>query len=253
MVNVLRNLRWILSKNSPVIFTGLAVVGVAGTVASAIHATPKALLLLDEESERRRKEHDKRPINKLDVVKICWKCYIPTIALGAATVACIIGANTVNSKRISTLAGIYSLSDTAFRQYKEKVAETIGRSKERKIRDDISADTIRKNPPSTNEIIISGKGDVLCYDSLTGRYFSSDVEKIRRLMNDFNQQLFNEMFLSLNEWYYLLGLPPVKLGDNAGWSIEKGKLTVSFGAQLTENDTPCIVVYYDTEPQPKYL
>ena len=232
-----------ISKNSPSILTGMAVVGVVTTTILAVKATPKAVYLL----ERQQKETGKAP-SAMDSVKLAWKCYIPSLAVGTATIACIIGANAIHLRRSAALAGLYSLTEMAFKDYQAKVIETIGKSKETKIHDDIAADHIRDNPVSSSNVIYTGKGEVLCYDSLSGRYFKSDIERIRQAINKLNRDLMTQ-FVTLNDLYWELNLNYIELGYNMGWSIEHGLIDVTFSSQLTESGEPCLVLNYQVVPR----
>ena len=49
------------------------------------------------------------------------------------------------------------------------------------MRDAIAKDRIDKNPVSSREVIITEKGNTLCYDAVSGRYFKSDIDKLKRL------------------------------------------------------------------------
>jgi len=263
----------IISKNSSTILTGIAVTGLVTTTVLGIRATPKAISLIDDyvwnkyttEVEDQDKlsfanwlgldtdvyswtDTTKHP-SRMEIVKLTWKVYIPTIAVGAITIICIIGANHISLRRNAALASLYGLTETAFKEYQSKVIETIGKNKELKIRDDISADRLKKNPLGTNEVIFTGKGVVLCYDSLSGRYFKSDIEQIRRTVNELNRNLMSDMFLTVNEFYYAIGLSSIKLGDQMGWDIDKGLLEINFSAQLSENEEPCLVLNYNVEPR----
>jgi hypothetical protein len=254
----LKTLGGIVSKNSPSILTGLSVAGLVTTVILAVRATPKALLLMEVEREQRKKEketvcrdsgEESIPLSKRDIVQIAWKCYIPAAAVGLTTVACIIGANTISLRRTAALASVYSITEAAFREYKAKVVETIGRNKEIKVRDEIASDTVKAHPSSSTEVIVTGKGQVLCYDTLSGRYFKSDIENIRQIINRLNHAMLTEMFMSINEWYYELGLAPTKLGDDMGWDIAKGLIEVKFSSQISEDGTPCLVLDYAVVPK----
>lgn len=252
-----KNLGGLISKNSPTILTALAVGGLFTTVIFAVRATPKAQDLLNEELENhglstvdmhgdKKFSDDFKP---WDMVKITWKVYIPAACMGAATVACIIGSNSINQRRNAALATVYGLTEAAFREYKEKVVETIGKSKELKVRDDISADHIKANPPGDAEVIFTGKGEVLCYDTLSGRYFNSDIEKIRRSINDINKNFLSDMWVSLNDLYYELGLSGTKLGDQMGWDLDQGLVEVTFSSQLSDDNKPCLVLNYEVAPR----
>lgn len=238
-----------LSKNSPTILTGLGVAGVLSTAILAVKATPKALKVLELEQDRREKYGESITIPAVDTVKLCWKLYLPAAAVGIASMGCIIGAHKVNLRRNAAMAGLYSLTETAFKEYQAKVTETLGSNKEHKIHDEIARDRVRANPVGVNEIIITGQGEMTCYDALTGRYFKADVEKIRQIVNEFNRNLMNDGFISLNEFYYELGLSGVKLGDMLGWDIDKGLIEAEFSSCLTEENKPCLVMDFNIYPK----
>lgn len=247
-----KNLGGIISKNSPTILTGIAVGGLITTVILAVRATPKAIILLDEASYDRDPvlRYEKLPL--LDKTKIVWRCYVPAAAVGAATIACIIGANNISLRRNAALASVYSITEAAFKEYQAKVTETLGKNKEEKVRDEIAKDRITNNPPGKSEVIFTGKGEVLCYDSYTGRYFKGDIEAIRKIENQLNRQLLNEMFVGLNELYYELGLAPTKLGNEMGWDTNHGYLEFDFSSQLTDEGQPCLVLDYTVYPRFSY-
>ena len=46
-----------------------------------------------------------------------------------------------------------------------------GEKKHETVKDAITRDKIEKNPVVTREIIITEKGNTLCYDAISGRYF----------------------------------------------------------------------------------
>lgn len=266
LTQTVKNLGGVISKNSPTILTGAAVAGLITTTILGIKATPKAISVLDDYTWNlyldEGLDEDKVPFSewvvwktkndptpKKDIFKLTWKLFIPTVAVGTATIICIIGSNRISLRRNAALASLYGLTQTAFSEYKAKVVETIGKNKELKVRDDISGDRVKNNPPSRNEVILTGKGEVLCYDSLSGRYFKMDIEKLRKIINELNRDLISDMFLSLNELYDAIGLDRIKLGEDIGWDVNKGMIEIDFSAQLTEDDTPCIVINYNVEPK----
>lgn len=237
-----KNLGGLISKNSPTILTSLAVGGLVTTAILAVKATPKALLLIEEE----------KAFTKKEVIKVTWKLYLPAAGVGMATIACIIGANSINLRRNAAISAVYALSETAFKEYREKVTETLGKNKEQKVRDDIAKDRLERNPVTTNEVIFTGKGEVLCYDSISGRYFKSDIEHIRKVENELNRVMRSDMFVSLNDLYYELGLANTKLGDEIGWDIDHGYIEFIFSSQLTPEGQPCLLLDYEIVPKFTY-
>ena len=242
---------WLATKkHSPEILTGIGIAGMLTTVVLAVRATPKALRLIDEKKADIPEEEN---IPRIEAVKAAWKVYVPAILTGILSTICLIGANSVNQRRNAAIAAAYSLSESALKEYREKVVETIGERKEQAIRDDIAKDRITENP--VREVIVSDRGSTLCYDSLSGRYFKSDIEKLRRIVNDLNRRMRDEMFISLNDFYCAVDNPdlsPTKLGDMLGWNIDKGYIDLNFSSQLTTDGTPCLVLDYTVVPEYEY-
>lgn len=241
-------IRKVAMQNSPTILTSLAVGGLITSVGLAIKATPKAMQLIEEEKALYFDEHDDLPkLTKLDVLKITWKCYIPTAVMGVASIGCIIGANTINLRRNAALASVYSITEAALKEYQEKVVETIGKNKEQKIRDDIAQDTLNRNPIDNREIFVTDKGSTLCYDALSGRYFLSDVDLLKKVQNDFNHSLLTDWSKTLNEYYSDIGLEEINMGRDIGWTSDH-MLELRFSAKLCSNGKPCVVINYAVEP-----
>lgn len=231
---VLKSAQIVIDKNAPELLTTVAV---TGTITTALMAGKAAI----EADHILQKQPDNLPFK--EEFKLVWHCYIPPVISGLATIGFIIGLNQVHSRRNAALMGLYSIAQTAFAEYKDKVIETIGENKERKVREDIDADTVRNNP--VGEVIITGCGDVLCFDKLSGRYFHSDIETIRQKINELNRSLLTDMFISLNDFYYELGLAPIDLGYEVGFNIDKSLLKVNFTSQLTKDGKPCLVLNYE--------
>jgi len=257
----LKNLGGVISRNSPAILTGLGCAGVLGTAILTGRATLKAqaIIKIEEESQRERdidssaqaKYRRTEPLSPMETIKLTWKVYIPPVLMGASSIACIICANSINTSRNAALAALYSLSETAFREYKEKVVEEIGKNKELKIRDNIAQDRVINNPVGDRTIIITGYGDTLCYDVLSDRYFKSSPEKIRQQVLDCNEELRNEMWLDLNDLYYAMGLNSNKLGRQNGFDLDKGYIKIEYSSCLTPEGQPCLSI--DTDVYPKHI
>ena len=239
-----KNLGGVISRNSPAILTGLGCAGVLTTAILTGRATLRA-------SEILKMEAPDEQLPAAEIVKLTWKVFIPPVLVGASSIACIIGANTINTHRNAALAALYSLSETAFREYKEKVVEEIGRNKELKVRDSIAQDRVTTNPVGDRTIIFTGNGEVLCYDALCDRYFKSSAEKIRQQVLELNEDLRNEMWLDLNDLYYAIGLPSTKLGSQVGFDIDKGYIQVDYTGTLTPEGQPCLSI--DMTVYPKYM
>lgn len=232
-------------KHSPEILTGLGIAGMITTTVLAVKATPKALDLIND----RKDELETEKLPPIEVVKTAWKCYIPAAVTCVTSTACLIGASSVHLKRNAALATAYKLSESAISEYKDAVIDKIGEKKEQTIRDKVAEEKMKKNPVSSSEVFITEKGNTLCYDTISGRYFKSDIDRIKRAENAINKQLLDEMYVSLNDLYDELDLDHTKLGDELGWKIDDGLVELYFSSQLADDGTPCVVMDFTRAPK----
>lgn len=232
-------------KHSPEILTGIGIAGMVTAAVMAVKATPKALTLIEE----KKTEDETEKLTPVDTVKVAWKPYIPAAITGTLSVACLIGASSVNVRRNAALATAYTLSESALKEYQDKVIETIGEKKEQTVREAVAKDRLERTPMVNKEVIITEKGNTICLDYVSGRYFKSDIDTIKRAVNELNRRMRDEMYISLNDFYYEIGLTSTGLGDELGWNIDKGYIDPDFSSQLAEDGTPCLVISYLVEPR----
>lgn len=252
VVALLKDVQMFASKHSPEILTGLGIAGMITTTVLAVKATPKALTLIDEKKEELELQ-PKDNLTPVETIKAAWKCYIPAAITGVSSVACLIGATSVNAGRNAALATAYNLSTTALSEYKEKVIETIGEKKEQIVRNKVAEERIAKEPVNQSAIIVSGNGNTRCFDTITKRRFTSDIESIKSIVNELNRRMVSgEDYISLNEFYYELGLDGSSIGDELGWNVSDGLIELDYSAQLDTDGTPCIVIDYAIAPKRGY-
>lgn len=246
---LVRTLQKNVGKHSPDILMGVGIAGMITATVLAVKATPKALQLIEEEKERTGKDE----LTVVDTVKVAWKPYISTAVTLVSSTGCLIGARNITSRRTAALATAYKISETALSEYKEKVVEVLGEKKNQEVKDRIAKDRIERNPVSkTKEIIITEKGNTLCYDSLSGRYFKSDINTIKEAVNKVNKDMLCDMYVSLNAFYYELGLENIDLGNRLGWNVNGKLLEIDFSSILSDDGRPCLVLDYLIEPQYDY-
>lgn len=244
--NVLQVSKRFVQDNSPTI---LAAMGVAGTVTTAVlsaRAGYRAAYILEDEKEERRFLPDPEPLTPRDKFELLWQNYIPPILSTTLTCGAILGSVYVGNRRTAAIAAAYSLSEKAYAEYKEKVAEHLGKTKQRKVNDELAEDRMRKDPVSQHSVI-QGTGSVLCYETYSGRYFYSDMESLRRAENDINKQILNNYYASLSDLYDRLLLHHTAVSDDVGWNSDQ-LLEMSFSTTMSDDDRPCIVVTFDVSP-----
>lgn len=232
-------------KHGPEILTGIGIAGMVTAIVLGVEATPKALKMIEE----KKKEVDTDRLTPVETVKATWKCYIPTVITAGLSTVCLVRSCSIGVRRNAALATAYKISETALSEYREKVIETIGEKKEKTVREKVDKEHVTKNPVTKNEVIVTKAGTTLCYDHLSGRYFNSDIECIKKAVNELNRKMISENYISLNEFYDELGLDHIGLGDELGWNIDRSLIKIDFSSQIADDGRPCIVVDYQTPPR----
>jgi hypothetical protein len=229
----------LVKANSPSI---LAALGVSGTIATGYFANKAGMAaarLIDKtESEFERSLDNKE---KLELV---WREYIPTGLTGTMAVSSIIAATAVGNRRTAAMAAAWALSDKALGEYKDKVVEKFGEKKEQDVRDEVVQDRVTNNPPPSSSVIV-GKGEVLCLELFTGKYFMSSMESLRKAQNDINAKLLREMYVPLSEFYYLLNIHERStMSENVGWEADR-QMELEFSSALGPDGVPCLALDYN--------
>lgn len=263
--NILKTIKIGAVKNSPVLLIGLGIGSFASAIGLAVHATPKALKLIDEKKEEKRKRiktynntataSNLPPLEltKVEIIKTCWKCYIPAaISMIIGTVS-IISSSCISQRRNALLTTACAATQTAFNEFRSKTKNVIGEEKTKEIIDAVAKDKIEKLPVNDDEIIYTGQGDDWCLDAQCGRYFKGDIGKIKKAINIINYRLLNEMCVSLNEFYYEIGLEGTRLGDKVGWNLDNGMVEPAFSSIFSdEKNKTYFVVDFDLQPLYNY-
>lgn len=238
--------------NSPLILTTVGAVGVLTTAYLSGQAGFKAALVLLEEDHKAQLENPDAPaFTPKQVFNITWKCYIPPAIAAVGTVAAIVGANQIGTRRTVAMTTALAMSEKAFETYRDKVVEKVGEKKANIIRDEVVQDEMDRNPIGRNEIIITGRGDVNVYETYTGRYFKSSVEAIKSAQNNINYRVNNDGYASLSDLYDELGLSHTDVSDDMGWNSTK-LLEIEIIGHVDETGMPCLGVIYQTIPVRDY-
>lgn len=237
--------------NSPAILTALGVTGVLTTAYLTGKASFKAAYRIEDEQSQMNAHPSHYQLENKEKFLLIWKLYIPAIGTGVVTVVCIIGANRIGSRRAAALAAAFSISEKAFTEYEEKVIEKMGALKERGIHDEIAQDRVSRNPVGEREIIITGNGEVLCYDSFSGRYFESSMEELKKAQNDINYTILSDGYASVGDFYGKIGLSATAYSEEVGWKSDT-KLELSFAGTLSEDQRPCIAIEFRAAPVRDY-
>lgn len=234
MKGLLKKTGQMMSKNSPIIAASLGVIGLGAAVFSAIKAAPKAKDLIEkaeieknnDEFKAAQEEHREvhiTPLTKKEKAKIYGKVFLPTIAITAVTAGCIVGSVILANRQTAKAMLLYGTAATTLEQYKDAAKEVVGEKGERKIHDKMVQNKVDSTEFDESQVIQTGKGNTLCYDTYSGRLFRSDIQAIRAGINDLNTTLLDCETVTLNDYYYALGLNEIKqsFANETGWRYSK--------------------------------
>lgn len=248
MKKQLRKVERVIKRNAPIILSTVGAVGVVSTAVMTAKATPKALLLLQQAKEEKNEE-----LLLSEKVMVVAPAYIPATLVGVATIACIFGAHVLNKKQQAALISAYTLLNTSYREYKEKVKEVYGENGEKEIRTELAKDKAKEQNVEDQD-----DGKNLFYDEYSQRYFRATNEAILRSEYEINKQVSTNWGSSINEWYDMVGLERLDAGDEIGWSSAQlydmyWNDWVEFWHEKVEleDGMVCYIVHY-TEPVPDF-
>ena len=216
-------------KNAPTILTILGGIGFVTTVGLTIRATAKSVEKIRTiESDRgldlieqMHKEDPQAPdiiecpkLSPKEAALACWTEYIPTAAVGIASLICFFGANALNQKQQAALASAYSALLSSYEGYRgqvraicgEKTDETIMKAMEQEKKDK------EDNRPPWDEYQVFYLD---CYGK--GKFFERTMQQIMDAEYNANRWFILKGQLTLNEFLKILDLEPVEDGDEVGW------------------------------------
>lgn len=249
----LKTLRAVVSKNSPAITAGIAVAAMGGAIWQAIKATKKIDdMMLKAFSAKNEKaitdamqcaDVDKREdmveLTATEKAVVFARAYWPAAALFILATTCIVGSVCLANQQIKALALMATTAESALDKYEEAAKEVVGEKKAGDIRDRLNQNRVTQNPPPSDDLIVdTQRGRTLCYDPLSGRYFYSDIDFIRQQINKLNEELLDQNFVSLNDYYEAIGLDPVRYGSDHGWHYSSNG---AYGAQIRVKYTSAVV------------
>lgn len=230
-------------QHSPTILSVLAGVGTLTTVYLTSKASFAASRLIDEKEANGGGPLLDPKERLMERTKLVWMLYIPTAVATTGTIICIVGANRVGANKTLAAQAALSVSQQVYSDYRDKVIEKFGENKDQAVRDAIAEDRVKKGAPPA-DIMIAGPGNVLCCELFTGRFFSSDMESLRRAQNDLNDKLLKRDYMTMGDFHYMLGIAQTTISSQLGWKSDK-QMELKFSTVLTDDGRPCLAFEYN--------
>ncbi len=241
----------LIKKESPVILGVLGAVGVVLTAVTVSKDTLKAEIKLDDKEEEVHRE-----LTKTEWVQTVLPAYIPSIAVGSATVACIIASTVLNQRQKMALSSAYILLDQSYKQYKDKVVELFGEGADREVEREVTKDRIQELKKKDD---IRGDETLIFYEKHYNQLFERSMLEVKDAEYLLNKKFALNGEVSLNDFYELLGLEKTKDGEILGWSMAAlSEFTpyvwIDFEHDLveTQDGMKAYEIVFPTSPVPDY-
>ena len=240
-----------VKKHSPEILVVVGVVGVVASTVMACKATTKASDVIEEHKkemddihfvvETKPEKYSEEDFQKDTVivytqtaVKLA-KLYAPAVAIGAASIACIIGSHNILTKRNAALAAAYTAVDKTFKEYRNRVVDRFGKEVDKQLRYNIKAKefeetTVDENGNEKTETVTKDVAEI--HSSDYAKFFdescpgwTKDAEQNKYFLlcqqNYANEMLKAQGYLFLNDVYKLIGVPATRAGQIVGWVYDE--------------------------------
>lgn len=147
--------------------------------------------------------------------------------------------------------GLYVLGDKAFTEYREAVDEVSDDKTKEKVKTRAAEKAVGRDDEMLVNVANMGH-ETICVDMYSGRYFRSDMETIRRAENDFNSDMLNNRYGSLNEFYSKLGIESIGAGEDIGWNSDD-IMEIGYNSVLTQSGQPALSIdFYSSMPKHNY-
>lgn len=192
-----------VQKNLPTILSVAASVGVVGTGFLAFKAGVK-----------------KEEANGLGA-SVKWTAYIPPIACGAATIACIISAEKLHLNREAALAAAVAFWKDNYNKLDAKMTEALGEEKAKELKREIVRDDIPKDELKRQAETATDDGKMLCYEPYTKQFFRASKEQLLWAELTANKIFAGKGGTKLNDIIELFpGCKKTQVGDSLGWFLD---------------------------------
>lgn len=280
MTRSLHKVGFKFKKHSPEILVTVGVVGAVASAVMACKATLKVNEIMDETKENVEMIHDcvgkglktsdgeeytQEVANKdlaIVYVQTGWKLvklYGPSVALGVASIGCMVGSNQILRKRNIALGAAFTAVDKSFKEYRGRLIERFGKDLDRELRFGTKAKQVEETVIDENgkETTVTKTVEVVdpnvthsIYSAVfcegnTGWTKNAELNKVFLLQqqNYANDKLRLNGILTLNEVYDMLGIQRTAYGQLAGWVYTEdssvGDNFVDFGIFDVSDEKKC--------------
>ncbi len=216
--------KWI-KRNASTLLTCLGAGGMVTTIALAIKVTPKAYskvvdAKIDKAVEQEIQDLELPKLTVLEMIRVCWRDYLSTVAIGTGSLVCFFGANALSRRQQTSMAAAYTALVSAFEGYRDKVKAICGPGTDVMIEKAVEQEKqdIEDDRPPWDEV-------QTFYLPCCGKaaFFERTMEEVVQAEYHINRNLALRGEVTLNEFLSFLRLDAVEEGNLIGWDCYIGE------------------------------
>jgi hypothetical protein len=248
----------------------LTVAGIVGVVAAGVLAARSTLKVEAVVEEHKRHVEDVRELSEaagVDPGRELTKVYVhtsgqfvklygPSVTLGAASIAAILGGHNILRKRNAALVVAYKGLESAFNRYRGTIRDEFGEEKERELyyrgaTREIEITHEDGTVERTTTVDPTGLSPYArLFSEETTKEWDAEVDyniaKLTAEQNWLNERLLARGHVFLNEVYDRLGLERSAEGQVVGWTKDgKGDGYIDFGLFKSNTDGKSVTDVYE--------
>ena len=237
-----------LKKHSPEILLGFGIAGgITGAVMACRATTKLDEVLKDAKFEIRSIKHEMEVREHADVyseedakkdLALVYskaaldvaKLYAPSLAVGGFSITCILSSHNIMSKRNVALSAAYDLASASFKDYRNRVVNRFGEQVDKELRYNTVSEKVEETTTDENgktkkvkSVVEISEPDgyrTFFFDELSPSYTKDRDYNLMWLKSQqafMNDKLRAKGYVFLNEVREMIGYPPSKDGQMAGW------------------------------------
>lgn len=215
-----------MKVNKSVILTASACIGVAATAYVSFNA--------GRQYERGGKQFPPAHSKTL---------FIPPIVIGGLTITAIVLNQRLNAKTIMGLAGSAGYIALNRDELERQIEEKYGKDALKELKQKAASMLVQK--VDTEQVELTGLGDVLCVDGYSGRLYRSGYDAVCKGVAEFQEAWESGQYLSMNDFYEMQGMRQTAFGSQWGFPNNKDYLDGPIEIEVTFVDKSEILPWSD--------
>lgn len=247
-------------EHSPAILTTAGVVGLGATAYLTYKSSDKIEEVVEYVEDKRERNE---PLDKMHVTVQLAKALALPIAIGATSVACIVGSYSILTGRLTVLGTAFTALSNEYSSYRRKHREVYGEEESRKF---FAVNETRTTDEEGNEVIETepvnpGRGLTSAWFSESEKYVSDDIQYdialVEQCIKNVEVESYNNRGtrFTLNEMYRMFGLDETRQGSLLGWNSNGLNVSYEVFMNISEpgengNPHPDILITWTV---PEYL